>query len=198
MNLYKFTPFGQAILKIFANLESILRDEEKNLPPGFVRAYLFGGAAIHLYTQARTSRDVDAELTWYDDNGIIVYYSDETGEHILALDTNFNTGLVVLHPDYKADAIPLKCPPDSPLWVYVVAPVDLAVSKIKRFVEIDREDIRKLAEVGLVSPEDFERRVNEAVLYYHHPDDVLLKYNIRDAKRLIENNYVSNRVTEPI
>lgn len=160
-----------------------------------MKAYLFGGTAVHLYTQARTSRDVDAELTQhYGDEDIIVYYNDEMAEHTLVLDTNFNTGLGVLHPDYKIDAIPLRCPPDSPLWVYVVAPVDLAISKIKRFVEIDRTDIQKLAEMGLVGSEEFERRVNEALLYYHHPEDVMLKYNIQDAKQLIEDSYVSTRV----
>ena len=52
------------------------------------------------------------------------------------------------------------------IMVYVMEPNDLAVSKAGRFIGHDQEDIKKLAEAGLLDPDIFESRAKEAMLYF--------------------------------
>lgn len=50
--------------------------------------------------------------------------------------------------------------------LHVIDPVDLAVSEAARFNERDREDIQALAERGLINPDTFARRLEEAIDHY--------------------------------
>jgi hypothetical protein len=87
---------------------------------------------------------------------------------------------------YREDAIPLRQSSESPLWIYLASPVDVAVSKVARFVEVDQSDIRVLAERSLITENEFMNRVEEALLYWVG-NDMMLKYNIRDARKIILN-----------
>ena len=49
------------------------------------------------------------------------------------------------------------------LVLHVIDPVDLAVSKVARFSERDRDDIRELAGRGLIDPDRFAARAEEAL-----------------------------------
>jgi hypothetical protein len=60
---------------------------------------------------------------------------------LLTLDTNFNDTFGLIHPDYREEAIPLQPNSDSVLWIYLASPVEVAVSKPARFVEVDKTDI---------------------------------------------------------
>jgi hypothetical protein len=187
VTLYKYTPLGQAILKLFTHLRQALITQYPSLAAGQVKAYLFGGAAMHLYTNARSSSDVDAQLDARIrlDTDIVITYADEPGKlYYLALDTHFNDTLGLFHPDYRQAAIPLQLQQDSPLWLYVASPLDLAVSKTGRWADIDRTDVQTLAEHQLITEPEFTQRAEEALQYWVG-NEVMLRYNIRDARQII-------------
>ena len=63
--------------------------------------------------------------------------------------------------------------------------VDLAVSKVARFSERDREDIQVLAQLGLVDMEVFASRAEEALSCYVG-DLTFVHSNLAGAKEIIE------------
>lgn len=70
------------------------------------------------------------------------------------------------------------------LKMRVISPVDLAVSKIGRFLGNDEQDIAELAKAGLLSPDDVERRCSEALRDYIGVP-TLIQYNLRDALEIV-------------
>ena len=68
--------------------------------------------------------------------------------------------------------------------VLMIDPVDLAVSKVSRFSDVDREDIRQLAAEGWVDRTLFASRA-EAALEYFVGDLSVLCHNIDEAKAII-------------
>jgi len=54
--------FTEAILRLFNDLDARLA--ASGLPAGAVRAYLFGGCAVHMYERNRVSEDLDAEFDY--------------------------------------------------------------------------------------------------------------------------------------
>jgi hypothetical protein len=144
---------AKAIFELFNDLAQLIKDNHGDLVAGSITAYIFGGCAVHLYTNARGSNDLDAELiaaNKLDINSIIleldpVYFDDpEAGESSLDFDTNFNIGLPSLGPDYKENAIPLVSE-GSILHIFLVSAVDIAVSKLSRLAEDDLKDIIALS-----------------------------------------------------
>ena len=133
-----------------------------------MNVYLAGGLGVYLYTGARPSTDVDAEF-----DGRVLLPSDlvvdvtlENGERqVLYFDTNYNPMFALLHEDYQTDSIPVDIG-ESPLHVRVLSPVDLAVSKIARFQDHDREDIAELVRCGLVTADEIEKRAQDALTGY--------------------------------
>jgi len=70
----------------------------------------------------------------------------------------------------------------------VLSPVDLAVSKLARFDERDRDDIRTLIQDGLLTDaETFRRRAEEALAYYIG-DLTMVRYAIRDVTEWIQDH----------
>ena len=65
--------------------------------------------------------------------------------------------------------------------LHVIDPADLAVSMVARFNERDREGIRALAECGLIGPDTFARRLEEAI--DHHVGDVTLDRTTSEMPR---------------
>jgi len=181
------TPLCTATFKLFDKLKESILSQYPTLTAGYVKAYIFGGTAMHFYTHERYSHDVDTGFNVSQlniDTDIVVYYENGKSRTSLVLDTNFNVELGLIHPDYRENAIPLQEKPDSPLWLYLASPVDLAVSKIARFADVDKQDISLLAERKLITLREFTMCVDEALLYYA-VNNVWLKYNIEDAKKLI-------------
>jgi hypothetical protein len=121
MQLYYHTPLGSAILKLFDKIKQSIKSQYPTLPAGYVKAYIFGGAAVHIYTNARTSHDVDTDwnASLKLDTDLTIFYDEEDGnpKRSLVLDTNFNVNMGLIHPDYQEDAIVLQPKLDSPLWV---------------------------------------------------------------------------------
>jgi hypothetical protein len=162
--------------RLFQRLEDLL---ELRQP---LNVYLAGGMAVHLYTGARVTMDVDAEFcgrVHLPANLSIDLVLDDGTPHVIYLDTNYNAMFGLLHEDYQAAAHPLDLG-TTQLRVHLLSPVDLAVSKIARFVDTDQEDIAALVRHGLTTADEIERRALGALGGYVG-GQTFLKYNLRDA-----------------
>jgi hypothetical protein len=154
----------------------VMKRVERALGPGRlakpVIASVAGGAALHFYTGARISRDVDASLSarvLLDGDDLRVAYTlPDGGPQMLYYDTQYNDSLALMHEDAHDDAMPLSVDGVDPkrLEVRLLAPVDLAVSKLSRFSEQDRDDIRTLAREGLITQAAVKRRALAALPGY--------------------------------
>jgi len=172
-SLYLDTPLSQAVLKFFGHIEGdVLQATTK---PGSIKAYLFGGCAFHIHTNARGSNDIDVEFNsakWITGQDIVfskqfVTYQDEGLRRQVSLDHNFTPMLGPLHENYADDAIQLQTRfKDSPLWLYVVTAEDLAITKLGRYSERDRSDILTLLKKNKMNVDFFEKRATEAINYY--------------------------------
>lgn len=162
--------FVQAFERLLGEfVRTISRSERKvDLP---MRMYLAGGTAVHFYTGVRLSDDVDAVFS---DKILIpadmtVIYKDRDGTaRSVHFDPNYNETYALLHEDAHHDAPPLKLENvDSTIVrVHMLRPLDLAVSKMARFSEIDRGDIQELARSGLIDAAGLRERATEALSYF--------------------------------
>ena len=155
-----------------------------------IRMYIAGGAALHLLTGERVTEDIDAtfsaKILFKDE--IEVSYRDPDGRaRLMYLDRNYNDTLGLLHELAYADSKPVDIPgvDKSLIDVRVLSPVDLAVSKLGRFTEQDREDIELLAKKGLVDSAPVRRRAEEALQGYIG-DAASVRTSIDIACRLID------------
>ena len=157
-----------------------------------VRMFLAGGMAVNYYCDTRFTEDVDASfskrviLPHAED--LVVPYKRETGEDsYLYFDAQYNPSFGLMHDDFQKDAQEWigignekRC-----IHLYVLAPVDLAVSKIVRYSEDDHKDIMALANAGLITPESVRCRAEEALKLYAGNTDHI-KQVIRGVAREIE------------
>ncbi len=150
--------------------------------------YLAGGMAVHLYTANRVTTDVDAEFSGrvIIPNDLMVEITLEDGSpQLIYLDTNYNSTFALMHEDYQDDAIPVDLGLEH-IQVRVLSPVDLAVSKIARLADNDREDIQALVRLGLTTANEIERRANSALVGYIG-GQALLQVNLQDALAIARN-----------
>ena len=159
--------YWRAFAELMARIEAALGSYKG--PP--VPVYVAGGAASHIYTGSRLSADVDAtlgrRLLLPDD--LQVMYKTADGKHrTLYFDRQYNDTLGLMHEDAHEDSVPIDVPGVNPkrLDVRVLSPVDLAVSKLARYADPDREDIKALARAGLLESRDVRRRAEEALVGY--------------------------------
>ena len=84
------------------------------------------------------------------------------------LDRNYNDTLGLLHEDAYADSKPYDIPgiDKELIEVPVLTPVDLAVSKLARISDEDREDIELLAKKGLIDSDTLRERAEHALQGY--------------------------------
>ncbi|MFA6230921.1 MAG: DUF6036 family nucleotidyltransferase [Rhodanobacter sp.] len=163
----------------------LLQLEERLKLSHSVNVYLAGGMAVHLYTQNRMTMDVDAEFDARIaiPNDVLVDVEQGDGStRPMYIDTNYNSTFALMHPGYRDDAEFIDFGLRS-FRVHVLQPVDLAVSKIARFQDMDREDIRALVLLGLTTADAIKQRADEAVDYFVGGQE-MLKFNIRDAVAL--------------
>ena len=135
------------------------------------RMYVAGGAAVHFYTGVRISEDIDAAFSRriVPGEALEVSYTDAEGApRLLYFDTQYNESFALVHEDAHDDSIPLAIPGmgRNPVEVRLFSPLDLAVSKLARFAEHDREDIRALASAGLIEARSLRRRAEAALAAY--------------------------------
>lgn len=60
-DLYLNTPLAHAVLQFFNRAEKDFSKME--LHPGSIKAFLFGGCAMHILTNSRGSGDIDVEFS---------------------------------------------------------------------------------------------------------------------------------------
>ncbi len=189
MDLYTETPLAKAILSAFSELNEVIEERIAGAPAGSCKAYVFGGAALHIYTNARGSSDIDVELEAAEklqvDEIIIAYIDEDGNEQLVEIDTNFSTGISgTLAENYREDAVPLRVADSDPLHVYLVSPIHLAVHKLDRFATDDQNDIVELAKAGKISSRELFDVGSE-----------VLSYAIGNEERLNGNlNFMFNRL----
>jgi hypothetical protein len=136
-----------------------------------VRMYLAGGAALHLYTGERVSRDIDATFSHriaLPENLEVAYRDADGAARLLYFDRQYNDTLGLLHEDAYEDSVPLALEgiDSTALQVRVLSALDLAVSKLGRFSGQDREDIATLARHKLINSAALRRRADDALRSY--------------------------------
>lgn len=150
-----------------------------------------GGAAMHFYTGARYSEDIDATLSvraLLDPNNLQIAWQDQEGKaRLLYFDTQYNDTFALLHLNAYDDAlsIALKGINPSRLIVKLLNPLDLAVSKLARYSEQDQEDIRYLGQLRLIRAVELRQRA-EAALPDYVGDLSRVKTSIQLACKLIK------------
>lgn len=166
-----------------AGLGELFRQLEERLSLASpVNVYLAGGMAVHLYTSNRVTTDVDAEFgaRIFIPNDLIVDVTLEDGtRQAVHFDTNYNSTFALMHEDCTDDAIPLDLGM-AHIRLHVLSPLDLAVSKIARFADNDKDDIAALVRLGLTSADEIEQRATSALAGYIG-GQAMLKANLRDA-----------------
>jgi hypothetical protein len=112
--------------------------------------------------------DVDAvfsrRVAIHDD--LEVSYRDTDGRaRLLYLDRNYNDTLGLLHQNAYQDSERVELPgiDNAILEVRVLSPLDLAVSKLSRFSDQDREDVELLAREALIDAGALRARAEDAL-----------------------------------
>jgi len=160
------TEYLNAFGEILSRIQQTLKGSRPDVFP--IRMYVAGGAALHLLTGARVSEDVDAVFSkriLLNEEIEVSYRDPDGGARLLYLDRNYNDTLGLLHEDAHKDSRPIAIPGmDKKLIdVRVLAPIDLAVSKLSRFSDQDREDVLLLAREGLIDPASLRKRAEQAL-----------------------------------
>lgn len=170
-------------------VKRLMRSSNATAAP--ITMYLAGGAAMHFYTGARMTDDIDAVF----DRKILVpadatvIYRDAHGKaRSVYFDVNYNESYALLHEDAHNDALRLLLDGIDGVRVLVLQPVDLAVSKLARFSEIDRGDILQLAKDDLITAKALRQRAKEALPGYVGsvlPVQTSIKLACRDISALV-------------
>lgn len=158
-----------AYVEAFKTLVQRLLRSAEITPREPIAMVLAGGAAMHLYTGARMTDDVDAvfDRKLLVPSDLAVIYRDSEGKaRTVYFDSNYNETYALLHEDAHRDAARLPLEGIEGAKIFVLQPVDLAVSKLARFAEIDRKDIQQLAAEGLVTAKELRKRAEEALPGY--------------------------------
>ena len=174
----------QAFLEVMRRLEAALGIGRKP-----VTVCLAGGAAMHMYTGARVSKDIDARIMarFIPPEGLEVSYRDRDGlARHLYFDTQYNDTFGLIHANAYDDApvLAIEGIDVAKMDLRILSPLDLAVSKLSRYETQDQEDIRTLAREGLIDAADLRRRAEEALPDYVG-DLARVKTSIGLAERLV-------------
>ena len=160
------TEYERAFAEVLSRVQQSLKGSHPNALP--IRMYIAGGAALHLLTGARVTEDVDATFSKRIllNEDIEVSYRDADGRaRLMYLDRNYNDTLGLLHENAYDDSRAVEVPgiDKALIEVRVLSPVDLAVTKLARFTDQDREDIQLLARRGLIDSTSLRKRAEEAL-----------------------------------
>ena len=113
---------------------------------------------------------------------MVSYEGTDGKPKVVYFDMNYNTSFALMHPDFEKDAYRVEGDEfkDSKIELHIITPVDLALSKIARLEENDKEDIAALARHNLIDPTLLEDRAAIAMDYYIG-DQSMLRLNLEDA-----------------
>lgn len=161
--------FLTAFQRIAGRIAESLRETPETVLP--MSMYLFGGGAVHFYTGERVSIDIDAKFSHriaLPDNLEVSYKAPDGAAKLLYFNRQFNDSFALVHEDAYRDSVPLELSEiDSKvLDIRLLSALDLAVSKISRFADHDRQDIAALARRGLIDSNSLCNRAEEALKSY--------------------------------
>ena len=145
---------------------------------------------MHFCTGERVSEDVDAVFSMrvaLPENLEVAYRDADGSGRLLYFDRQYNDTLWLLHEDAHKDSVPLSLEGINPriIDVRLLSPLDLAVSKIGRLSDQDRDDIAVLVRRGLVRPAQLRKRAEEAAAGY-----------VGDVERLRNSIDIATRIAE--
>ncbi len=180
--------YMNALAEVLSRVQQALKGSQPGVFP--IRMVVAGGAALHLHTGARVTEDVDAVFSKrvLFSEEIEVSYRDPDGRaRLMYLDRNYNDTLGLLHEDAYEDSRPvdIRGIDKKLINVRVLSPLDLAVTKLSRFADQDREDIRLLARDGLIDSASLRKRAEQALGGYVGDVDPV-RASIDIACRLID------------
>lgn len=179
-------------------IQRLVRSARAN-PKEPIDMYLAGGAAVHFYSGARMTDDVDAAFSkkLLMPSDLAVIYRDSEGKaRSVYFDASYNESYALLHEDAHRDALRLGLEGIEGVRIRVLQPVDLAISKLARFSEIDRTDILRLAEDGLITSKALRSRAEAALPgYVGNVDSVRASIDLacRDIELLERSGKLSRR-----
>lgn len=154
--------FTEAIYDIF---EQISTYNKTLWPKSIATIYLAGGAAVHFYTNARRSDDIDAIMepikpaipdhlgTTWDNNGVV---------ESVSFDTTYHPYFGLLAEDYMDRAVHIK-EVGGNLSLYVLHPIDLVITKVLRYSDADAEDIEHLVQHKEFNVNVFKKLAQESL-----------------------------------
>lgn len=159
-----------ALSKMLDAIDLILKEAGYAGEP--IRMTLAGGLAVHFYLGSRFTEDVDAEFSrrlLLPVQELVFDYTDADGSsRTLYLDSQYSSTFSLMHEDHDRDAVQWSGIGNEGRLIHlqVLSPVDLALSKVARFGEVDQEDILALADAGLFTASDLRQRADQALAYY--------------------------------
>ncbi len=160
-----FPELSQALSQLLDQMDVSIRKGGYDGPP--ITMYLAGGMAVNFYCGTRYTEDVDAFYTHRVNVGRceVSYRHKDGSPSFLYLDNNYNPTFGLLHENHDRDAVEWTGIGNEKrkIHLYVLSPLDLAVTKISRNSDQDREDILALASAGLFSADQLRNRAIEAL-----------------------------------
>jgi len=161
-----FPELTAALREMLDRMDASLRAGGYEGPP--VIMYLAGGVAVNYFCGTRYTEDVDASFSrrFVLPKDLTVNYRRRDGsEAFIYFDHNYNTSFALLHEGFEENARAWAGIGNEQRLVElrVLSPLDLAVSKVARFSEQDRADIRALGAEGFFSAEEFRVHALEAM-----------------------------------
>jgi hypothetical protein len=163
-----FPELSKALSELLDQMDASIRKGGYDGPP--ITMYLAGGMAVNFYCGTRYTEDVDAFYTHRIHVGPceVSYRHKDGNPSFLYLDNNYNPAFGLLHENHDRDAVEWTGIGNERrnIHLYVLSPVDLAVTKISRNSTQDREDILALASAGLFSADQLRNRATEALRDY--------------------------------
>jgi hypothetical protein len=168
MNNKAYPELTQALSQLLDQMDASIRKGGYDGLP--ITMYLVGGMAVNFYCGSRYTEDVDAFYNRRLHMGPceVNYRHRDGNPSFLYLDNNYNPTFGLLHADHDRDAVEWTGIGNEKrkLQLYVLSPVDLAVTKISRYSIQDREDILALSSAGLFSADQLRNRATEALRDY--------------------------------
>lgn len=164
-----FPELTRALMEMLDRMDASLRASGYDGPP--VQMYVAGGVAVNYYCGSRFTEDVDAHFSarFLPPRELVVSYRRPDGsDAYLYFDHHYTPAFALVHDDFEIDSREWEGIGNERRLVQarVLSPLDLAVSKVARFSEQDRNDIALLAAERYFTADEFGKRAYESLGNY--------------------------------
>jgi hypothetical protein len=159
-----------ALKFLIGRIQDAVRPYADRLPEP-IRMFIAGGTCLAFYVGRRISDDIDATFSRkiaLPEDLEVTYMGADGKPRLLYFDYQYNDTLGLMHQNAYEDSQPFPLPgiDQKLVEIRLLAPVDLAVSKLSRYGETDQGDIYALAEAGLFTEEELRARAEDALIDY--------------------------------